>query len=140
MSPADVNVLKHASGGRVSLTVCDITADQNVKAWATIRREFEMNVFGALSVINAFLPELRKARGRIVQVSTWTASLPLPFNGPSGASKAPMEVFAAVYRGELKRFVRGRARRASARNHWVVVALRPVVNLRFRGADDDRTR
>ena len=37
-----------------------------------IRREFEVNVFGALSVINAFLPALRKTRGRIVQVSTWT--------------------------------------------------------------------
>ena len=63
-----------------------------------------MNVFGALSVVNAFLPALRRARGRIVQVSTWTAHLPLPFNGPSGASKAAMEVFATVYREELKRF------------------------------------
>ena len=69
-----------------------------------IRREFDVNVFGALSVINAFLPAFRKARGRIVQVSTWTASIPLPFNGPSGASKAAMEVFATVYRAELKRF------------------------------------
>jgi NAD(P)-dependent dehydrogenase (short-subunit alcohol dehydrogenase family) len=69
-----------------------------------IRREFDVNVFGALSVMNAFLPALRRARGRIVQVSTWTASLPLPFNGPSGASKAAMEVFATVYRAELKRF------------------------------------
>ena len=69
-----------------------------------IRREFDVNVFGALSVINAFLPALRQAQGRIVQVSTWTASVPLPFNGPSGASKAAMEVFAAVYRAELKSF------------------------------------
>jgi NAD(P)-dependent dehydrogenase (short-subunit alcohol dehydrogenase family) len=69
-----------------------------------IRREFDVNVFGAVSVINAFLPALRKARGRIVQVSTWTASVPLPFNGPSGASKAAMEVLAAVYRAELKSF------------------------------------
>jgi NAD(P)-dependent dehydrogenase (short-subunit alcohol dehydrogenase family) len=68
-----------------------------------VRREFDVNVFGALSVINAFLPVLRKARGRIVQVSTWTAHLPLPFNGPSGASKAAMEVFATVYRAELQR-------------------------------------
>lgn len=67
-----------------------------------IRHEFEVNVFGALSVINAFLPALRSARGRIVQISTWTATLPLPFNGPSGASKAATEVFAAVYRAELK--------------------------------------
>ena len=69
-----------------------------------IRREFDVNVFGALSVINAFLPALRKAQGRIVQVSTWTASVPLPFNGPSGASKAAMEAFSAVYRAELKNF------------------------------------
>lgn len=70
----------------------------------SIRREFEVNVFGALSVINAFLPALRQARGRIVQISTWTASLPLPFNGASGASKAAMDVFASVYRAELKPF------------------------------------
>src|SRR5712671_2598346 len=67
-----------------------------------IRREFDVNVFGSLSVISAFLPALRQARGRIVQISTWTASMPMPFNGPSGASKAAVEVFATVYRAELK--------------------------------------
>jgi len=65
---------------------------------AAVKREFEVNVFGAISVMNAFLSALRVARGRILQISTWTASLPLPFNGPSGASKAAMEVFATVYR------------------------------------------
>jgi NAD(P)-dependent dehydrogenase (short-subunit alcohol dehydrogenase family) len=137
LTSAEVQDLKEASGGRVSLTVCDITKPAAVKAWAggisealgetglnllisnagiltpgplevlsldAIRHEFEVNVFGALSVMNAFLPALRAARGRIVQISTWTASLPLPFNGPSGASKAAMEVFATVYRAELKRF------------------------------------
>jgi NAD(P)-dependent dehydrogenase (short-subunit alcohol dehydrogenase family) len=129
--------LQQASGGKVALSICDITDEKSVKSWArgvsdtlgeagldllisnagiltpgpieilplaAIRREFEVNVFGAMSVINAFLPPLRKARGRIVQISTWTASLPLPFNGPSGASKAAMEVFATVYRAELKQF------------------------------------
>jgi NAD(P)-dependent dehydrogenase (short-subunit alcohol dehydrogenase family) len=137
VSASEVQDLKEASGGRVSLTVCDITEPEAVKAWEAgvsealgkaglnllisnagiltpgplevlsldaIRREFDVNVFGALSVMNAFLPALRKARGRIVQISTWTASLPLPFNGPSGASKAAMEVFATVYRAELKPF------------------------------------
>ena len=136
-APAEVQDLKEASGGRVSLTVCDITKPEAVKAWVAgvsealgetglnllisnagiltpgplevlpldaVRREFDVNVFGALSVMSAFLPTLRKARGRIVQVSTWTASVPLPFNGPSGASKAAMEVLATVYRAELKRF------------------------------------
>jgi NAD(P)-dependent dehydrogenase (short-subunit alcohol dehydrogenase family) len=37
----------------------------------SIRREFEVNVFGALSVVNAFLPALRKARGRIAHTA-WT--------------------------------------------------------------------
>ena len=134
-APEEVQDLTAASGGRVSLAVCDLTKPDAVKAWASavsaslgdrgldvlinnagiltpgpievlpldaIRREFDVNVFGALSVINAFLPALRKARGRVVQVSTWTASVPLPFNGPSGASKAAMEVFSAVYRAELK--------------------------------------
>jgi NAD(P)-dependent dehydrogenase (short-subunit alcohol dehydrogenase family) len=71
---------------------------------SAIRREFDVNVFGALAVVNAFLPALREAHGRIVQVSTWTATLPLPFNGPSGASKAAFDAFAAVYRAELKSF------------------------------------
>lgn len=138
MTEAEARDLKNASNERVSLSLCDITKEPEVKAWAgqvsgalgdgrgldllisnagiltpgplevlpldAIRREFDVNVFGALSVMNAFLPALRKARGRIVQISTWTASLPLPFNGPSGASKAAMEVFATVYRAELKRF------------------------------------
>jgi NAD(P)-dependent dehydrogenase (short-subunit alcohol dehydrogenase family) len=135
-SEGEVKDLKDSSAGRVSLAVCDITKEQQVKSWSNqvsealgegrgldllisnagiltpgpievlpldaIRREFEVNVFGALSVMNAFLPALRRARGRIVQISTWTASLPLPFNGPSGASKAAMEVFSTVYRAELK--------------------------------------
>lgn len=75
-----------------------------VLSLSAIRHEFEVNVFGALAVVNAYLPALRKNRGRIVQISTWTASLPLPFNGPSGASKAAFEAFATVYRAELKQF------------------------------------
>jgi len=69
-----------------------------------VRHEFEVNVFAVLAVVNSFLPALRKARGRIVQVSTMTAALPFPFNGPSGASKAAFDALAAVYRAELKPF------------------------------------
>jgi len=69
-----------------------------------IKREFDVNVFGSLSVINAFLPALRAARGRIVQVGAMTGRFPLPFNGPSSASKAAFEAFADVYRSELKPF------------------------------------
>src|SRR6202167_1258757 len=137
LSASEVEDLKEASGGRVSLTVCDITKEQSVRAWAAgvsdalggggldllinnagiltpgplevlpldaVRHEFEVNVFGALAVVNSFLPALRKARGRLVQFTTMTATLPFPFNGPSGASKAAFDALAAVYRAELKPF------------------------------------
>ena len=69
-----------------------------------VRHEFEVNVFGSLAVINAFLPALRTARGRIVQIGAMTGWFPLPFNGPSSASKATLEAFADVYRNELRPF------------------------------------
>ena len=69
-----------------------------------IRHEFEVNVFGSLAVINAFLPALRRASGRIVQIGSATGKFPLPFNGPSSASKAALEAFADVYRAELEPF------------------------------------
>jgi NAD(P)-dependent dehydrogenase (short-subunit alcohol dehydrogenase family) len=71
---------------------------------AAVRHEFDVNVFGAIKVINAFLPALRKAQGRIVQVGAVTGRLPLPFDGPSSASKAALEALADVYRLELKPF------------------------------------
>jgi NAD(P)-dependent dehydrogenase (short-subunit alcohol dehydrogenase family) len=67
-----------------------------------VRHEFDVNVFGSLAAINAFLPALRKTHGRIVQIGSMTGRLPLPFNGPSSASKAALEAFADVYRAELK--------------------------------------
>ena len=69
-----------------------------------IRREFEVNVFGAMAVINGFLPAMRKSRGRIVQIGAMTGRLPVPFDGPSSASKAAFEALADVYRLELKPF------------------------------------
>lgn len=69
-----------------------------------IRHTFEVNVFGALTVINAFLPALRKSRGRIVQISSWTAQVPLPFDGSSAPSWAAIEALSAVYRAELQPF------------------------------------
>ena len=69
-----------------------------------IKHEFDVNVFGSLMVINAFLPALRAARGRIVQIGAMTGRFPLPFNGPSSASKAALEAIADIYRSELKPF------------------------------------
>jgi NAD(P)-dependent dehydrogenase (short-subunit alcohol dehydrogenase family) len=135
-SEAEVSDLATASGGRVTLSVVDVTDERAVRAFgasvgtelgtglnlmlvnagiltpgplevvplAKIRHEFEVNVFGALASVNTFLPALRTARGRIVFTSSITAVFPLPFNGPSSASKAALEVFADIYRNELRPF------------------------------------
>ena len=75
-----------------------------VLSLSAIRHEFEVNVFGSLATIHAFLPLLRQAKGRIVQIGSMTGRFPIPFSGPSSASKAAMEAFADVYRTELKPF------------------------------------
>jgi NAD(P)-dependent dehydrogenase (short-subunit alcohol dehydrogenase family) len=75
-----------------------------VLSLSAVRHEFEVNVFGSLATIHAFLPLLRQAKGRIVQIGSMTGRFPLPFSGPSSASKAAMEAFADVYRTELKPF------------------------------------
>ena len=67
-----------------------------------IRRDFEVNVFGSIAVINAFLPALRTTRGRIVQIGSVTGRLPLPFAGVSSAAKAALEAFVDAYRLELR--------------------------------------
>ena len=69
-----------------------------------IKREFDVNVFGGLAVINAFLPALRRSRGRIVAIGAMTGRFPLPFNGPSSSSKTALEAIADIYRSELKPF------------------------------------
>jgi NAD(P)-dependent dehydrogenase (short-subunit alcohol dehydrogenase family) len=66
-----------------------------------IRREFEVNVFGGITVTNALLPSIRQARGRIIFVGAMTGRFPLPFNGPSSITKAALEALADVYRAEL---------------------------------------
>jgi NAD(P)-dependent dehydrogenase (short-subunit alcohol dehydrogenase family) len=66
-----------------------------------IRLEYEVNVFGGITVTNALLPSLREARGRIIFVGAMTGRFPLPFNGPSSITKAALEALADVYRAEL---------------------------------------
>lgn len=69
-----------------------------------LRRQFEVNVFGAIAVTQAFLPQLRAARGRIVFVSSVSGQLAPPYLGPYAASKFALEAFADSLRMELAPF------------------------------------
>lgn len=66
------------------------------------RRQFEVNVFGALAVTQAALPLLRKVSGRIVNVSSISGRIAMPMLGPYAASKFALEAISDALRLELR--------------------------------------
>jgi NAD(P)-dependent dehydrogenase (short-subunit alcohol dehydrogenase family) len=66
-----------------------------------LRRQLEVNVVGQVAVTQALLPALRRARGRIVLVSSVGGRVALPFSAPYGASKHAIEAIGDALRGEL---------------------------------------
>jgi NAD(P)-dependent dehydrogenase (short-subunit alcohol dehydrogenase family) len=68
---------------------------------AELRRQLEVNVVGQLAVLQAMLPALRRARGRVVLMGSVGGRSALPFLGPYAASKHALEAFADVLRVEL---------------------------------------
>jgi NAD(P)-dependent dehydrogenase (short-subunit alcohol dehydrogenase family) len=66
-----------------------------------LRRQFEVNVIGQLAVTQAFLPLLRKGRGRIVNMGSIAGRVPLPFVGPYSMSKSALDAMTTALRLEL---------------------------------------
>ena len=66
-----------------------------------LRRQLEVNVVGQVAVLQAFLPALRRRRGRVVLMGSVGGRSALPFLGPYAASKHALEAFADVLRIEL---------------------------------------
>jgi NAD(P)-dependent dehydrogenase (short-subunit alcohol dehydrogenase family) len=69
-----------------------------VDAW---RKQFEVNVIGLVAVTQAFLPLLRRGRGRIVNVGSVAGRSPLPGSGAYDSSKAAVEALTDALRMEL---------------------------------------
>lgn len=70
----------------------------------TLRRQFEVNVFGPLAVTQATLPLLRTARGRVVNISSLSGMTAGPYVGPYAASKHAFEALSDSLRLELRGF------------------------------------
>ncbi len=66
-----------------------------------LRRQLEVNVVGQLAVTQAFLPHLRRAKGRIVNIGSISGRSALPFLGPYAASKFALEAMTDSLRVEL---------------------------------------
>jgi NAD(P)-dependent dehydrogenase (short-subunit alcohol dehydrogenase family) len=66
-----------------------------------LRRQLEINLVGQLAVTQAFLPLLRRGRGRMVNISSLAGKLTTPFNGAYSAAKHGIEAFSDALRMEL---------------------------------------
>jgi NAD(P)-dependent dehydrogenase (short-subunit alcohol dehydrogenase family) len=66
-----------------------------------LRLQLEVNLIGHVAVTQACLPLLRKATGRIVNISSLAGRLSLPLFGPYAASKFGMEAVSDALRQEL---------------------------------------
>jgi NAD(P)-dependent dehydrogenase (short-subunit alcohol dehydrogenase family) len=66
-----------------------------------LRTQLEVNLVAQVAVTQAFLPALRAARGRIVNISSIGGRIALPLAGPYAASKFGLEAVSDSLRREL---------------------------------------
>jgi NAD(P)-dependent dehydrogenase (short-subunit alcohol dehydrogenase family) len=66
------------------------------------RRQVEVNLTGQVAVTQAMLPLIRKARGRIVFISSIGGRIAFPFTGAYHAAKFGIEAVGDIFRQELR--------------------------------------
>ncbi|GAB5033032.1 short-chain dehydrogenase reductase sdr [Nannochloropsis oceanica] len=71
-------------------------------AMAAVEKIFHVNVFGLLRVTQVFLPEIRKNKGRIINISSVLGALTIADMGAYSASKHAMESLSDGLRRELR--------------------------------------
>ena len=94
--PAGIDGLVNNAGVAIAGPVELVPRDQ----W---QKQFDVNVFGMVSVTQGFLPMLRQRRGRIINISSASSSLALPMIGPYASSKYAVEALSDSLRRELRR-------------------------------------
>ena len=98
-----VNKMAGANGlaGLVNNAGAGIACPLEYLPAAELRHQFEVNVFGQLSVTQAMLPAIRQARGRIINIGSIGDRLTMPFAGALCASKYAVASLNEALRQEL---------------------------------------
>ncbi|MFN3681709.1 MAG: SDR family oxidoreductase [Nitrospira sp.] len=71
---------------------------------ADLRRQLEVNVIGQVAVIQAFLPLIRRAKGRIINMGSIAGRGAMPLMGPYAASKFALEAITDALRLEVQQW------------------------------------
>jgi NAD(P)-dependent dehydrogenase (short-subunit alcohol dehydrogenase family) len=94
VGPAGLNALVDNAGIGVAVPMELVPLE-------SLRRQLEVNVVGQVAVTQAFLPMLRRARGRVVFIGSIGDRFTPPFGGPLAASKSAIASIADAFRQEL---------------------------------------
>jgi NAD(P)-dependent dehydrogenase (short-subunit alcohol dehydrogenase family) len=97
LGDAPLDGLVNNAGVAVSMPIEFLPLDE-------LRRQLDVNVVGQVAVTQAFLPHLRRARGRVVNVGSIAGRSSLPFLGAYAASKHALEAVTDALRVELRPF------------------------------------
>lgn len=68
------------------------------------KEQFEVNVFGLVRSTQIFLPWIRATSGRVVNISSVSGLMAIPYLGPYAASKFAVEAISDSLRREIQRF------------------------------------
>ena len=104
---AAVKTVTDVAGGRLHGLVNNagigVNAPLEFVSLDDLRNQFEINVIGMVATTQAFMPALRAATGRIVNIGSVAGRAPaFPLAGPYTASKWAVEAISDTFRMELK--------------------------------------
>ncbi|MES2857440.1 MAG: SDR family NAD(P)-dependent oxidoreductase, partial [Bdellovibrionota bacterium] len=68
----------------------------------SLRRQYDVNVFGLIETTQVFLPIIRETKGRIVNMSSVGGLISTPFLGAYNSTKFAVEAFSDSLRRELR--------------------------------------
>ncbi len=99
-----VTAISRESGAK-TLIYCagfSMAAPVELAKESDVRYLFDVNYFGAIKAIQAFLPFVKCSGGKIILVGSLGGQVPIAFDSFYSSSKAALEMLALSLRGELR--------------------------------------